>query len=438
MDEAVARAQRRRPPTGSRAHRSRAETLRFWRRRLVLLAVVALIVVGVVAATSSSPSRVAASGRGSSTKVKVAVKTVVVPGAYPALKWPKVGQAAVAVRGVGIVGRSPRERPVPIASLTKMMTAYVILQDHPLAPGEAGPTITVTKGDVAIFDMEESEGYSTVKVVRGESLSEYELLEALLIPSGDNIAGMLATWDAGSIWRFVEKMNATAKSLGLSSTHYADASGVNPLSVSTAADQARLAADLMGNAVVRNIVRRSHVAFPVVKAIWNANPAVGVDGILGVQSGWTLRANGCLVTAAWRTVRLHGVLVIVATLGQPDGLWNAAHVDEALLDTATASLVAYRVADPGATVTTVTLPGGVRDAVLVAPTTSSFAVVWRGLKLSERVTVAAGLAPQALANTPTGSIVGELSVVAPWGTVAKFPLRLAITPTGPSGPTAGG
>jgi D-alanyl-D-alanine carboxypeptidase (penicillin-binding protein 5/6) len=402
----------------------------------VLLAVVALIVVGVVAATSSSPSRVVASGRGSSPKV--AVKTVVVPGAYPALEWPKVGQAAVAVRGVGIVGRSPRERPVPIASLTKMMTAYVILQDHPLAPGEAGPTITVTKGDVAIFDMEESEGYSTVKVVRGESLSEYELLEALLIPSGDNIAGMLATWDAGSIWRFVEKMNATAKSLGLSSTHYADASGVNPLSVSTAADQARLAADLMGNAVVRNIVRRSHVAFPVVKAIWNANPAVGVDGILGVKSGWTLRANGCLVTAAWRTVRLHGVLVIVATLGQPDGLWNAAHVDEALLDTATASLVAYRVADPGATVTTVTLPGGVRDAVLVAPTTSSFAVVWRGLKLSERVTVAAGLAPQALANTPTGSIVGELSVVAPWGTVAKFPLRLAITPTGPSGPTAGG
>ena len=143
---------------------------------------------------------------------------------------------------------------------------------------------------------------------------------------------MLATWDAGSIWRFVEKMNAAAKSLGLSSTHYADASGVNPLSVSTAADQAKFAADLMGDAVVRNIVRRSHVAFPVVKTIWNANPAVGVDGILGVKSGWTLRANGCLVTAVWRTVRLHGVLVIAATLGQPDGLWNAAHLDEALLD----------------------------------------------------------------------------------------------------------
>ena len=402
----------------------------------MLLGAVALVVVGAVALTSSTPNRVVASGRRSPTTV--VVKTMVVPGAYPALKWPKVGQAAVAVRGVGIVGRSPLEKPVPIASLTKMMTAYVILQDHPLAPGETGPTITVTKGDVAIFDQEESEGDSTVKVVRGESLSEYELLEALLIPSGDNIAGMLATWDSGSIWRFVEKMNAAARSLGLSSTHYADASGVNPLSVSTAADQAKLAADLMGDAVVRNIVRRSHVAFPVVKTIWNANPAVGVDGIVGVKSGWTLRANGCLVTAAWRTVRLHGVLVIAATLGQPDGLWNAAQLDEALLDTTTASIVAYRVADPDATVASVALPGGVRDAVLVAPTTSSFAVVWRGLKLSERISAAAGLAPQALANKPAGTIVGELSVIAPWGTVAKFPLRLAVTPTGPSGPTGSG
>jgi len=402
----------------------------------VLLGAVALVVVGAVALTSSTPKRVAASGRRSPTTV--VVKTMVVPGAYPALKWPKVGQAAVAVRGVGIVGRSPLEKPVPIASLTKMMTAYVILQDHPLAPGETGPTITVTKGDVAIFDQEESEGDSTVKVVRGESLSEYGLLEALLIPSGDNIAGMLATWDSGSIWRFVEKMNAAARSLGLSSTHYADASGVNPLSVSTAADQAKLAADLMGDAVVRNIVRRSHVAFPVVKTIWNANPAVGVDGIVGVKSGWTLSANGCLVTAAWRTVRLHGVLVIAATLGQPDGLWNAAQLDEALLDTTTASIVAYRVADPDATVASVALPGGVRDALLVAPTTSSFAVVWRGLKLSEWISAAAGLAPQTLADEPAGTVVGELSVVAPWGTVAEFPLRLAVTPTGPSGPTGSG
>ena len=118
-------------------------------------------------------------------------------------------------------------------------------------------------------------------------------------------------------------------------------------------------------------------------------------------------------------MRLHGVLVIAATLGQPDGLLNAAHLDEALLDTTTASLVAYRVADPDATVASV-CPGGVRDALLVAPRTSSFAVSARP-ELSERLTAVAGLAPQTLADEPAGTVVGELSVIAPWGTVAEFP-----------------
>ena len=70
-------------------------------------------------------------------------------------------------------------------------------------------------------------------------LTEHQLLEALLVPSADNIADYLATWDAGSIAGFVAKMNATARQLHLRSTHYADASGVNPSSRSTAADQAR-------------------------------------------------------------------------------------------------------------------------------------------------------------------------------------------------------
>jgi len=262
----------------------------------------------------------------------------VMPVRPPVLDWPKVGQAAVELRGVGLVGRSPRERPVPIASLTKMMTALILLHDHPLVPGESGPRFRITAADVASYDKEAVAGDSTVEVVAGEILTEYQFLEALLVPSGDNFADMIATWDAGSISRFVAKMNAMARSLGLFATHYADASGVNPASVSTASDQARLAADLMGDAVVRGIVRRPYLRFPVVRKIWNANPALGVDGIIGVKSGWTFEASGCLVTAAFRTVRHHGVLVIVAALGQPGGLWYAATVDEALLEATTRAL----------------------------------------------------------------------------------------------------
>jgi D-alanyl-D-alanine carboxypeptidase (penicillin-binding protein 5/6) len=362
-------------------------------------------------------------------------KVAVVPGATPVFSWPKVGQAAVAVRGVGIVSRSANERPVPIASLTKMMTALVVLHDHPLLPGEAGPGIRVTAADVGNYQAETVAGDSTVAVAAGESLSEYQLLEALLVPSGDNIADMLATWDAGSIGAFVVKMNAMAQTLGLASTHYADASGVSAASVSTAADQARLAADLMGNPVVRGIVRRTNLAFPVAKKIWNANPAIGTDGIVGVKSGWSIKAAGCLVTAAFRAVAQRGVLVIAVTLGQPGGIWDAVKIDEALLTTATEALVAYQVTAAGVTIATITLPGGAGNAALVAPSKPSLAIVWRGLQLTERVIGDAGLSPSALSTASTGSIVAEMRVVAPWGVVAQVPLRLAVVVTMSSGPT---
>jgi D-alanyl-D-alanine carboxypeptidase (penicillin-binding protein 5/6) len=386
----------------------------------VVAAGLALVVVGV--ATPLSTVR-AASIRSAAIRV---VASAVVPGSAPEFTWPKVGQAAVAVRGVGMVGRSPRERPVPIASLTKMMTAFVVLRDHPLSPGQSGPLVRITASDVAVYEAEAVTGDSTVKVVVGETLSESQLLEALLIPSADNIAELLATWDAGSVGRFVAKMNATARSLGLASTHYADASGVNPLSESTAADQARLASDLMGHAVIRGIVRRPDLKFPVVGKIWNFNPAVGVDGIQGVKSGWTLEAQGCLVTAAFRTLRRHGVLVVTAALGQPGGLWGAALVDEGLLDSATGGLVAWRVARPGATVATVTIPQGGGSISLIAPSRARFAIVWRGLKLTERISAGTGQSANALVGEPPGSTVGEMLVVAPWGVVAQLPLEFSV------------
>jgi len=362
-------------------------------------------------------------------------KRAVVPGPKPVFSWPKVGEAAVAVRGVGPVGRSPRQRPVPIASLTKMMTALVVLHDHPLVPGESGPRVRVIPADVATWEAEAVAGDSTVKVVAGETLSEYQLLEALLVPSGDNIADVLATWDAGSVRRFVEKMNTMAEAIGLASTHYADASGLNAASTSTAADQARLAADLMGNTVIRAIVRIRHLAFPVAKSLWNANPALGTDGIIGVKSGWTLAANGCLVAAAFRTVRHHGVLVVSVVLGQPGGLWNAAVVDEDLLNVTTSALVAYRVARAGAKVATLALPKDAGDVVLVAPRQPSFAAAWRGLKLTERISEDSGLSLSALATERVGSVVAEMRVVAPWGVIARFPLRLDLVRETPSRPT---
>ncbi|HVB00581.1 MAG TPA: hypothetical protein VNE42_04895, partial [Acidimicrobiales bacterium] len=203
-------------------------------------------------------------------------KTLVVSGPRTIFLWPRVGQSAVAVRGVGLIGSTPNEHPVPIASLTKIMTTVVLLHDHPLLLWQSGPTILISASDVADYSYEANSGDSTVRVVVGERLTEYQLLEALLVRSGDNIADLLAIWDAGSVAKFVVKMNAMAHALGFTSTHYSDASGLSPASVSTASDQAKIAAVLMGSEVVRSIVRRPWVTLPVVGSVSSYNPALGI------------------------------------------------------------------------------------------------------------------------------------------------------------------
>jgi D-alanyl-D-alanine carboxypeptidase (penicillin-binding protein 5/6) len=99
------------------------------------------------------------------------------------------------------------------------MTAYVVLRDHPLQPGEHGPTLTLTAAEVADTERRRGRGESVVPVAAGEQLTE---LQALLLPSANNLAAVLARWAAGSEARFVARLNATTRSLGMTDTRYTD------------------------------------------------------------------------------------------------------------------------------------------------------------------------------------------------------------------------
>ncbi len=306
-----------------------------------------------------------------------------------------------------------------------MMTALVVLADHPLAPGQTGPLVSIGPGDVQDYSDHVQAGDSSVRVEVGEVLTEYQLLEALLLPSGDNIADRLATWDAGSVPRFVAKMNAMAHAFGLKSTHYADASGVDPRSASTAADQALVASTLIADPVVLRIVRSRRVTFPVTGILSNPNPALGIDGIVGVKGGYSSEAHTCLVTAAFRSH--HRVLVISVALGQT-GPASAARIDEALLEAATKKLVRHRLTTPGGPVGTFTAPGSNSSVELIAPNTPSATVVWPGLELTEMITAPPRTSTATLASTPAGSVVGVLTVSAPWGVLITVPVRLTAAP----------
>lgn len=281
-----------------------------------------------------------------------------VPGTAASLPWPDEGQAALYLSGFGWLGSTESEGSVPIASVTKMMTALVVLRDHPLSPGMAGPTITISAADFALYQSGLAAGDSVVRVEAGEAISELQLLEGLLLPSGDNLAEVLADWESGSEPAFVEQMNRLAASLHLEHTHFADSSGLNSGSVSCARDLVGLATVAMKNPVFAAIVAMPAVSLPVAGTVRNYNPILGQDGIVGIKTGWTAQALGCLVFAADEKVGGRPVQLIGAVLGQPGGpesaLVAAGRTAAALLTAANDELRQVQVPSAGTVVGRIT------------------------------------------------------------------------------------
>ena len=252
-----------------------------------------------------------------------------------AVSWPADGASAADVSGFGVVYGPGATRPVPIASVAKVMTAYVILHDHPLTADRSGPDIAVQPSEAAAYPSQARDGDSAVPVVAGEMLTERQALAALLLPSADNVAWILARWDAGSQAAFVARMNATARRLGMTDTSYTDPSGLDPSTVSTAADQVRLGTAAMRVPTLAAIAAKPTAVVPVAGVVRNYNTLLGQDGIVGLKTGSTQAAGGCVLIAAWHQASGHRTLIVAATFGQPGTaqtiLPNALHAGHMLV-----------------------------------------------------------------------------------------------------------
>jgi serine-type D-Ala-D-Ala carboxypeptidase (penicillin-binding protein 5/6) len=237
--------------------------------------------------------------------------------ALPSTVWPAYGQAAFLESGHAQVEAGPGQHEAPIASVAKVMTAYLVLRDHPLGPGEDGPAITLTVADVADTDRRREQQESLVPVVAGERLSELQALQALLLPSANNIAAVLARWDAGSEPRFVAEMNAAARSLGMTHTRYTDPSGFDDTTVSTAADQVRIVDRAMQLPAFASIVATPSATLPVAGLVRNTDLLLGRDGFVGVKTGSDDAAGGCFAFRAVRRIRGTRTTITGVVLGQP-------------------------------------------------------------------------------------------------------------------------
>ncbi|MFJ7248250.1 serine hydrolase [Kitasatospora sp. NPDC098652] len=229
------------------------------------------------------------------------------------LAWPAKGQSAAEVVGVGSLGSSGQETPAPIASVTKVMNAYLILQKYPLKKGESGPKIKVDKQAAQESGNADE---SRVTLVENQELTEYQALELLMLPSANNVARLLARFHSGSEDAFVKQMNDTAAKFGMTNTTYADPAGFNADTKSTAKDQLKLAEQVMQDEIFRQIVSTPDTTFNNVK-IPNTNNLINPKtGVIGVKTGSSTPAGGCLMWAAYKEIGGVKRLILGVTLGQ--------------------------------------------------------------------------------------------------------------------------
>src|ERR671923_31059 len=183
--------------------------------------------------------------------------------------------------------------------------------------GSASTSNTLTDADVADTDRRRRQQESVVSIAAGEQLTERQALQALLLPSANNIAAVLALWDAGSPDRFVARMNATARSLGMTHTRYTDPSGYDDATVSTAADQVRIVDRAMRLPVFASIVATPSATLPVAGTVHNTNTLLGHNGFVGVKTGSTAAAGGCFAFRAVRWIDGKRTAITGVVLGQP-------------------------------------------------------------------------------------------------------------------------
>ncbi|MEU8795280.1 D-alanyl-D-alanine carboxypeptidase [Streptomyces sp. NPDC048643] len=340
------------------------------------------------------------------------------------LPWPGQGQSAIEVDGVGSLGTDGKQTPAPVASVAKIMTAYVILQEHPLKGNEDGEKITV---DQQAEDESKLPDESTAAMSKGQQFTERQMLQMLMIPSGNNVARLLARWDSDSK-SFVAKMNAAAKDLGMKNSTYTDPSGLQKTTVSTAVDQIKLAKKVMQNDVFRSVVGMAKADIPGLdNTIYNNNDLlVQQVGVIGLKTGSSTPAGGNLVWAATKNVDGKTQTIYGAVMNQNAGtgkVWDSLHLaltnSQKLIDKVQKSLTTATVVKKGQVVGYVDDQLGGRTPVVA--TKNMTAVGWPGLKTHLSI----GAGDTAVPHTgKAGAVVGELTVGDGSSRSVKIPVAL--------------
>lgn len=213
------------------------------------------------------------------------------------MPWPGYGSSAYAVPKTKLFAMSDDADSVPIASLTKVITALAVLDKQPLEPGEQGPMITFTEEDVELYYEYANKGGVVAPVEVGAQISLHQALQASMMMSANNMTDTMVNSVFGSMDEYLAYANNMLRDMELHETAVADASGFSPNSVSTAKNMTILGHKYMQNPVLREIALQEEAVIPVAGVIQNYNSFANEDSTIGIKIGWTDEAKRTYMAA---------------------------------------------------------------------------------------------------------------------------------------------
>ncbi|MGF3054663.1 D-alanyl-D-alanine carboxypeptidase family protein [Microbacterium sp. YY-03] len=228
-----------------------------------------------------------------------------------ALTWPKNGEAAIAV-GDGTISANS-DQPLPMASISKLITVLVILEARPLSPGDQGPSFEFTWEDENAYYEAMASGLSALPVpVRG-TLTQYQMLEGILIGSACNYVDYLVYDIWGSNDEFVSAAQSFLQRHSISDITMVEPTGIDYGNTATPAALIQVGRLALANPIIAEIVAKRSIELPGVGFVENTNDLLADPGVVGLKTGtldgYNLLSAKDIVTTDGSTVRVFAVVM---------------------------------------------------------------------------------------------------------------------------------
>jgi serine-type D-Ala-D-Ala carboxypeptidase (penicillin-binding protein 5/6) len=363
---------------------------RRWLGRIIGI-VAAVLVVALVAAyaslTLNAPLRAAA--------VLATAPSVSRPDAA-VLAMPKIGESAISISGAddylgssadGIYASNGGNGALPMASISKLITAMVVLNARPLGSSGNGPTITWSKADSALYDKYFVLNATIAPMKNGSSMSEHDALETMLVVSACNYAEAMADWAFGSDAGFDSAAKRWMKANGLTGTTMVEPTGLDDRNTSTPSDMITLGKLAMANPAIAAMVAKSSLDVPSLAGMVNTNDLLGSDGVNGIKTGTLDTAGSDLLFSAVVPVGLPQPLTVVGIVlgGQDHGTVNSDV--RALIDSIKLGFHVEQFGTQGQVVGSYSTAWGARATMVLGKSAS--ALTWSDTRIRTKMTTTA-------------------------------------------------